>query len=198
MPEGIWAVMFAALWVLLLAESVMIVLLSRHMRRLYEERAPDVANVGPALGAVVPEIEAVDIAGQTLALGGPAPRKRLLLFLSPGCAGCRTAIREVYRVPSHLAQIILLWNTSHQKTRDLFEEYQIDLPMVADESQQLWRQFDITGVPFAIVVDEAGRVAAKAFAQSAEQLDALLAPPEPAETTRAEARAPDATVATAR
>jgi peroxiredoxin len=195
MPEGIWGLLFAALWVLLVAQSAMIVVLSRHMRRLYEARTPDAEHVGPAMGAVVPEMEVADIAGRSLSLGGVAPRKRLLLFLSPGCPGCRTAIRQVQQVPSDLAQLVLVWSMVPEQARDLAEEYQIRLPMVADGDRQLWKQFNITGVPFAVVVDEGGRVVAKAFAHMAEQLTALVTPPELAEAVGTHRAAPDPAVA---
>jgi peroxiredoxin len=175
MPEGIWAFVFYALWAVLLLQTAMLVILSRHMRRLYREHGPDASAVGLALGAEVPDIEATAITGERILLGGPAQWQRLLVFLSPGCPGCRAAIREVQQVRLDGAQMILIWSMDQRKARDLADEYQIRVPMIADEDALLWRQFMISGVPFATVVDQRGRVAAKAFAGQAEQLEALLA-----------------------
>jgi len=181
MPEGIWMPVFVALWVLLLAQSAMLVVLSRHMRKLICEldHMPDVASVGPAIGATAPEIKVADITGKILSLGGIAARKRLLLFLSLDCPACRAALREVKEVPSDTAQVFLLWSASWERTRDLAEEYQIELPIVADKDRHLWRPFNVASVPFAVVVDELGRVTAKAYAHRAEQLKALLSAPKP-------------------
>jgi hypothetical protein len=76
------------------------------------------------------------------------------------------------------ADIILLWSATRNRTRDLAEEYQLRLPVVADEDLHLRQEFKVMHVPMSMLVDEQGRVVAKGFAQNLEQLEALLAPPE--------------------
>src|SRR5437879_2212668 len=108
MAEGIWGVVVAAVWVVLLVQSAVVVSLCRSMRDLYDRtRAPDAHAVGPSLQAIVPETRVVDVAGNTLRLGGPSVKKRLLVFLSPGCPSCRSAIDQAAGVPPEAADVIL-------------------------------------------------------------------------------------------
>jgi methylamine dehydrogenase accessory protein MauD len=196
MPERIWTAIFIALWILLLAQSTMLLFLSRHIRNLYHmrslfpDRGVDASQEGLPLGAEVPEIEVTDLDGGAIPLGGAAPRKRLLIFLAPHCPACRLAIRGIERMSPHGAQIVLLWSTGRKRARELAEEYRIRWPMVADEDLYIRQQFQVARVPLAVVVDEQGRVAAKAFALNVEQLEALLAHSEAGERADTDAPAP--------
>src|SRR5436309_10363554 len=114
MPEGIWLVAYVGLWVLLLGQTVMLLFVSRHMANLYHmrslfpDRGVDASQEGLPLGTEAPQIEVMDLGGQPVRLGGPAPRKRLLVFLAPHCPACRAAIRPLHMARTEGAEMVLL------------------------------------------------------------------------------------------
>ena len=75
--SGWWVAAFVAQWVLLIVLCVVVVALARQVGTLHLRLGPrgalEIDTEGPALGDVVPSVDARGIDGSPVILGGPAP-----------------------------------------------------------------------------------------------------------------------------
>ena len=152
--SGWWVAAFVAQWVLLIVLCVVVVALARQVGTLHLRLGPrgalEIDTEGPALGDVVPSVDARGIDGSPVILGGPGPR-RLILFSSPTCIVCREvvpAIPAAAQAGGLLAQIV------HDPDAE--------------------RTYDVPGTPFVLVLDELGIVRAKGTVNNLEQVEGLV------------------------
>ena len=139
--SGWWVAAFVAQWVLLIVLCVVVVALARQVGTLHLRLGPrgalEIDTEGPALGDVVPSVDARGVDGSPVILGGPGPR-RLILFSSPTCIVCREvvpAIPAAAQAGGLLAQVV------HDPDAE--------------------RTYDVPGTPFVLVLDELGIVRAR-------------------------------------
>ena len=152
--SGWWVAAFVAQWVLLIVLCVVVVALARQVGTLHLRLGPrgalEIDTEGPALGDVVPPVDARGVDGSPVVLGGPGSR-RLILFSSPTCIVCRVvapAIPAAAQAGGLLAQVV------HDPDAE--------------------RTFDVPGTPFVLVLDELGIVRAKGTVNNLEQVEGLV------------------------
>jgi hypothetical protein len=110
-------------WVLLAAQSALIIYLSRTIRKMLPEAPPELASLGLSVGSPVPETEVEDINCVRICLGGQAPQRRLLVFLSTGCPSCQSALNLIENRSYAIGvQIVLIWNTDLVGDHSGYEE----------------------------------------------------------------------------
>src|ERR1700749_2454301 len=82
-------------WIVILGLGLALLALARQVGVLHMRVAPAGAFMpgkGPAIGEAAPVMEATTLDGAALAVGKPAGRKQLLLFVSPQCPLCKDLI----------------------------------------------------------------------------------------------------------
>lgn len=180
MPLG-WQIAVVVLWLALIAMAVVVLGVLRQVTTALEQAQsgghghhPAPPGQGPPLGEQVPHFAAVDTAGlpvdDELVRGHPA----LLLFMHLGCAPCEELAREMGRSDmSRLAgQLIVV--TDPGGARDL--PIPAGIRVVAETGEeQITGPLQITGWPFAVVIDPAGLVQATSVPNTVAQLEDLAA-----------------------
>jgi peroxiredoxin len=126
-------------------------------------------------GELLPARSPHTIDGQPFALRDPESRRpTLLVFISPWCesylettrptlsANCRQMREQVAALKDDpevrwLGIASGLWATPGD-LRDYRHQYDVRIPLSLDESGALFREFDITEVPAALIIDKTGRI----------------------------------------
>jgi peroxiredoxin len=126
-------------------------------------------------GDLLPSKSPRTIDGQAFALRDPeSQRPTLLVFLSPWCesylettrptlsANCRRMREQVAALTDDpkvrwLGIASGLWATNGD-LRDYRKQYGVRIPLSLDESGALFREFNVSEVPAALVVDKTGRI----------------------------------------
>jgi peroxiredoxin len=125
---------------------------------------------------------------------GADSRPLVLVFLSPWCEsylatsrpaasqGCRRMREQVSELAGAngagangvrwLGIASGLWATT-EDLRDYRKQYGVAMPLTLDESGALFRQFGVTEVPTALMIDRQGRIAAKVAAADTQTPTAL-------------------------
>src|SRR5215210_5406718 len=89
--SGWWAVAFVAQWVLVVVLCFVVVALARQIGTLHLRLGPrgalEIDDEGPPLDEAPPIVEAHDLQGNAVALGG-AGTASVVMFVSPGCLVC--------------------------------------------------------------------------------------------------------------
>ena len=168
------------LWIAVLALLVVVIALSRQIGILYERVAPMGAlmlDAGPKVGEAAPAFELESLAGGTVAIGGTRARSTLVFFLSPTCPVCKKLLpilRSVRTAESRWLDIVLA-SDGERPAHDAFRQRAgiTDFPYVL--SADLGLRYHVSKLPYALLVDEDGRVRAKGLVNSREQLDSLFA-----------------------
>lgn len=174
--SGWWAASYAALWVLVVVLCVVVVALARQIGTLHLRLGPrgalELDDEGPALGEAPPPLDATDVEGRRVTIGGPG-RAQLVLFVSPGCKVCADVLPGVRAVADagELAPYVVT-DMEPEATVRVLDRSSVRAPVVA--SVELASSYRIPGTPYAVVLDSMGIVRAKGTANNLEQLEGLV------------------------
>jgi methylamine dehydrogenase accessory protein MauD len=167
------------LWVVVIALVVAVIALTRQIGILYERVAPMGAlmmDTGPQVGDEVPQFDLADLAGRALSIGKPGPSSTLLFFLSPTCPVCKKLLpilKSIALKEASWLQIVLASDGERHEHEAFYARAKLAaFPYVL--STDLGMAFRISKLPYAVLIDEAGRVRAKGLVNSREQLESLF------------------------
>ncbi|MBP6252062.1 MAG: methylamine dehydrogenase accessory protein MauD [Rubrivivax sp.] len=168
------------LWVAVLALLVVVIALSRQIGILYERIAPMGAlmmDSGPKVGDAAPVLALPTLDGSELVIGAASAHSTLLFFLSPTCPVCKKLLpilKSVKKAEGERLELVLASDGDASEHRDFRRRAELGaFPYVL--STELGMKFHVGKLPYAVLIDEAGRVRAKGLVNSREQLDSLFA-----------------------
>lgn len=167
------------LWVAVLALLGTVFALARQIGVLYERIAPMGAlmlDSGPKVGESAPAFDLVTLDGRPFATGGARTKSLLLFFLSPTCPVCKKLLPILKRVAVDEGQWLEIAFASDGdadehtafRARAGLQAYPYLL------STDLGMAYRIGKLPYAVLVDEAGKVKAKGLVNSREQIESLF------------------------
>jgi methylamine dehydrogenase accessory protein MauD len=166
------------LWLVVLALVVVVLALSRQIGVLYERIAPMGAlmiDQGPKVGDPSPVMTLAAIAGGEVHVGAALGRSQLLFFLSPTCPVCKKLLpilKSIRTAEKDWLDIVLASDGELPEHLAFYRSAELSsFPYVL--SSQLAITFHVGKLPYAVLIDEAGRVRAKGLINSREQLDDL-------------------------
>ncbi|MCL4182276.1 MAG: methylamine dehydrogenase accessory protein MauD [Burkholderiaceae bacterium] len=167
------------LWVAVLALLGTVFALARQIGVLYERISPMGAlmlDSGPKVGDAAPALELATLDGTPFATGGARARSLLLFFLSPTCPVCKKLLPILRRIAADERGWLDIAFASDGE-RDEHEAFRAraglhDYPYLL--STELGMAYRIGKLPYAVLVDESGRVRAKGLVNSREQLESLF------------------------
>ncbi len=171
----------ALLWVLVVVLAFVVVALTRQIGLLHERVAPVGALAierGPKVGEAAPELALPSLRGATVRLGGEESlaRSTLLFFLSPTCPVCKTllpTLRRVAREESPGLRIVYASDGAPEEHQAFVREQGLaDADYVL--SEELGMRFEVSKLPFAVLMDAAGVVRAKGIVNTREHLESLF------------------------
>lgn len=166
------------LWMVVILLVVAVVALSRQVRAMQEGAgavAPRAVVAVP--GRAAPVVSAPTLAGDMLTIGGPSAdgRAQLLLFIAPGCAASRSAVRDALALTNRTQlRLLFLGEGRAEDYADMLRQHRIrDTDIILNA--QIGADFRIGTRPSAALIDAGGRLLARGAIDGRAQLEALLA-----------------------
>lgn len=167
------------LWVVLLVQLGVCFALARQIGILFERVSPVgamISDAGPALGDKVAPLALPNLNGPGLTLGDSAGRSQLVFFLSTSCPICKAllpALKSIRADEGKWLEVILASDGREALHRRLIEAEGLE-PFPYVLSSELGMSFKVAKLPFAVLLDQNGRVRAKGLINSREQLESLF------------------------
>lgn len=173
---GWWLVSYVVLWVLVVALALLALALARQIGTLHLRLGPrgalELDEEGPPLGEAPEPMDARDIDGRPVTVGGPG-EPQLLLFVSPGCPVCREVLPSVpvaARAGGLMASVIT--DADEPTTFETYGSADLEAPVLS--GPHIARQYRIPGTPYAVVLDGIGVTRAKGTVNNLEQMEGLV------------------------
>jgi methylamine dehydrogenase accessory protein MauD len=167
------------LWLVVAVLVVAVFALARQVGVLYERVAPMGAlmmDEGPKVGEVAPVFNLTTLSGARLAIGAAGAFSTLLFFLSPTCPVCKKllpVLRLTARDEADWLRVVLASDGEESAQRVFCAKNALsDFPYVL--SAELGLAYKVSKLPFAVLLDETGRVRSKGLINSREQLESLF------------------------
>lgn len=169
------------LWIVVLALLVVVLALTRQLGVLHERITPVGAlmlNKGLAVGERAPTVEVQDLEGAKLSVGSPRNdgKSTLLLFVSPTCPVCKSLlpiVKSSGRDERSWLDIILASDGNPEEHREYVRANGLSsVPYVV--SAPLGITYQVSRLPFAALLDEAGVLRARGLVNSREHLESLF------------------------
>jgi methylamine dehydrogenase accessory protein MauD len=169
-----------ALWAAVLALGVVCMALARQIGVLHQRIAPAGAlalRQPLAVGEPVPEMSLTALDGSAVRIGGArGGRSQLVMFVSPDCAICESllpAVRSAQGAERAWLDIVLASDGDAERQRQFIKDKGLGrFPYVL--SEQLGRSFGVAKLPYAVLIDEAGKLSATGLVNTREHLESLF------------------------
>ena len=153
--------------------------LARQVGILYERIAPMgalVLDAGPAVGDAAPTFKLTGFDGRQVDIGLAGPQSTLLFFLSPTCPVCKKLLpilRSTARSEQGWLRVVLASDGERAPQEKFYRQSKLeDFPYVL--STELGMAFKVSRLPYAVLLDETGKVRSKGLINSREQLESLF------------------------
>ena len=168
------------LWIGFIAMVLVNLALARQIGVLYERVAPAGAlmmNQKLAVGAEAPVLAVNTLEGEALELGKTVGDKaQLMFFLSPDCPVCSEltpALKSAARAEADWLRVVLASDGEEQDHKGYVERKGLQaFPYVV--SELLGKTYGVSKLPYAVLVDEQGKIASMGIINSREHLDSLF------------------------
>ncbi|MEG3093020.1 redoxin family protein [Sphingomonas sp. PB1R3] len=168
------------LWTAVIVEGLLIAALARQVGILHERIAPAGAltlHQKVDVGDVATPMTVVTTDGQPLEVGGRRDgRSQLLFFASPDCPVCKSllpVVRSAARAERSWLDVVIAGDGAKAGYMRLAKDHGLtDLPLVLSEA--LGRAFGVAKLPYAVLLDEQGRVASLGLVNNREHLESLF------------------------
>jgi methylamine dehydrogenase accessory protein MauD len=126
-------------------------------------------------GVRAPDFSLSNLDGAKVALSDFAGRKVLLAFLQTGCSPCHRVVPELNRLQAMGSlQVLVVTNSDLETTRQWARAVEARVPVLRQDTEDLARQYAVVASPFAFLVDEHGKIAAKGIIQNRQHVAFLL------------------------
>lgn len=168
------------LWVLVLGLSLAVAALARQIGVLHERIAPVGALAtgrGPEIGDAAPRLIGKLLDGGSLDIGEPLAaeaRLRLLMFVSASCPVCKKLIPLAKGfAKSERVDVIFVGDAEPAEQRQFVAKHALQgFPFI--NGPEVGMTFRVERLPYAVLIDQSGRVAAKGLVNSREHLESLV------------------------
>jgi len=175
------AISNVVLWIMVLALLVVVFALTRQIGLLHERIAPAGAlmiNRGLTVGEQAPVVEVADLDGNPLRVGAARSDglSTLILFVSPTCPVCESllhALKSSRKDERKWLQIVLASDGEPATHREFVRSKGLaDFPYIV--SAPLGMTYQVSSLPFAALLDAAGKLRARGLVNSREHLESLF------------------------
>jgi methylamine dehydrogenase accessory protein MauD len=169
------------LWVVVLALLAVVLALTRQLGVLHERITPVGAlmlNKGLTVGEQAPVMDVVDLNGTHAKVGAPRAdgKSTLLLFVSPTCPVCKSllpVVKSSGKDERDWLNVILASDGNPDEHREFARANGLGgVPYVV--SAPLGMTYQVSRLPFAALLDEAGVLRARGLVNSREHLESLF------------------------
>jgi methylamine dehydrogenase accessory protein MauD len=169
---------YAALWLLVVFLSLVVLGLVRNVYRLQSAAAGGAvaARNGALPGRPAPEFSTVDLAGNPIRTGDFAGRLTALLFVGPDCGTCELTLDDLNALNVKAKQsVVVICQGDRDECARLADAYRLDAPVVVDRDVEISELFGIATVPTAVLIAEDGQIASYGHPLGRQELEELIA-----------------------
>ena len=171
----------ALLWVLVIVLSIVVVALVRQVGVLHERIAPAGALMlakGLKIGELAPVLGVSDLEGRAFTLGGARgdSLSTLVMFVSPTCPVCKTLLPVLVasrRSEQAWLDITLASDGDLASQREFIEDHGLGAFRYV-VSAPLGMAYQVSRLPFAVLIDADGVLRARGLINSREHLESLF------------------------
>lgn len=168
------------LWILVVALGCVVVALTRQVGLLHERIAPVGAlavEKGPQVGDAAPQLELQGVDGAAIRIGGEeaSGRRSLLFFLSPTCPVCETLLPTLARLARQEGDVRVVYASDGDAAEH--ERFMEAKGLGGTEyllSRELGMRFEVSKLPFAVLIDAGGTIRGKGIVNTREHLESLF------------------------
>jgi len=168
------------LWIGLIVLGLVCIALARQIGVLHQRIAPAGAlalRQPLKLGDPVPVLSLPTIDGSVVQIGGGAQgRSQLLLFLSPDCSICESllpSVRSAHGAERAWLDIVLASDGEGENHAAFVRDKGLaKFPYVLSET--LGRTYGVAKLPYAVLIDEAGKLVSTGLVNTREHLESLF------------------------
>ncbi len=174
------------LWLLVIGLSLLVLALARQVGVLHERVAPAGALLptsGPKVGELTTPMELTALDGASLTIGGEKPGlgATLVLFVSPTCPVCKSLVPTAQSLAKseqgRLALVFASDGADDERQLQQHHAYVKDLRIAGHAyviSMQLGMRYQVSKLPFALLIGNDGILKSKGLVNSREHLESLL------------------------
>ncbi|MEM8498513.1 MAG: redoxin family protein [Pseudomonadota bacterium] len=169
------------LWLVVVALGVVIFALTRQIGILYERVAPAGAlavNQNITVGQDAPAMSFQSISAEMIQIGGVSQqvKSQLLFWASPDCPVCKTlmpTLKSVAKAEADWIQLVIASDGMELDHKSYITQFGLeDFPYIV--SEVLGKSYGVAKLPYAVVIDELGKVASMGIVNSREHLESLF------------------------
>ena len=153
-----FTVSYVVLWVFVIGQSLILVGL---VRMVYQLQQSGVGNESASAmaGKEAPPFDAIDLAGRPVHSTSFAGHLTALLFVSTTCPACVTTLAETNALRNKTnGNVVVICKAGHDDCRRFAQAHHLDLPVIADEDDQISKLYDVSSVPTAVLINAHGRI----------------------------------------
>lgn len=168
------------LWIVVIALAIVVLALARQVGILHERVAPAGALLptnGPKVGEVTEPMSLSDLDGAPVTIGGPSQdgRPTLVLFISPTCPVCKSLVPTAKSLSRSEKAALVFASDGDRPEQHVAYARDLELgefPYVL--SQPLGLHYQVSKLPFALLIAADGTLASKGLVNSREHLESLF------------------------
>jgi methylamine dehydrogenase accessory protein MauD len=170
------------LWVIVIVLAFVVLALARQVGILHERVAPAGAlqpTNGPKVGELTEARDVADLNENPVTIGGPDPQglNTLVMFVSPTCPVCKSLVPTAKSLARTERNRMRLVFASDGDKLERHQAYARDLglenwPYVL--SEKLGRQYEVSKLPFAVLIGADGTLQSKGLVNTREHLESLI------------------------
>ena len=167
------------LWVVVICFSVAVLALTRQVGVLHERVAPAgalISGSGPGVGEQSPRIEVHALAGNAITVGGTLATGKalLMLFVSQTCPICKKLIPIALDFArSERLDVLFVGDADLAEQKKLISQFGIAENRFIN-GPEIGMTYRIDKLPYAVLLDDLGVIAAKGLVNSREHFESLI------------------------
>jgi methylamine dehydrogenase accessory protein MauD len=168
------------LWIAVIGLLLVVFALLRQVGVLYERIAPAGAlmiNKSLNVGDDAPAMELRDLnSGSNIAIAGARDKAQLLFFVSPDCPVCKTllpVLQSSAQAENKWLDVVLASDGEDKELKAMIAGHKLQaFPFV--NSELLGMNYGVSKLPYAVLLDESGKVQSLGLINSREHLESLF------------------------
>ncbi len=167
------------LWVVVICLSVAVLALARQVGVLHERVAPAgalISGSGPGVGEQSPRLEVHALAGNAIIVGGTLATGKalLMLFVSQTCPICKKLIPIALDFArSERLDVLFVGDADLAEQQKLISQFGIAENRFVN-GPEIGMTYRIDKLPYAVLLDDLGVIAAKGLVNSREHFESLI------------------------
>jgi len=177
--ESFFIISTVVLWLAVIALGIIIFALARQIGLLHERINPAGAlliNQQVEVGETAPALKVQTLSGDLVSIGGVREKSLLMFFLSPTCPMCKAllpVIEKSQAAENGWLDILYASDGDGDDHAAFAKDHHLDAVHYV-VSEALGRAYGVAKLPYAILLDEEGRIASMGLVNSREHLESLF------------------------